>query len=91
MSTTADSTTDPANVAAHLKLLGESLAVIGERLTRHDGQIAVSGSLSVLLDSMLCSMGPLLALTQMVDQINGARPEVLEEILDNVAYIMPGL
>merc|ERR1712107_583149 len=58
--------TEPIDVAAHLKLLGESLSVIGERLMEHEGQIAVSGSLSVLLDSLLCAMGPLLCLTQVV-------------------------
>ena len=41
------------DIAAHLKLLGESLSVIGERLQEHEGQIAVSGSLSVLLDSLV--------------------------------------
>lgn len=81
----------PIEVAAHLVLLGESLSVIGERLTEHEGQIAVSGSLSVLLDSLLCAMGPLLCLTQAVPQLDGAEPAVLNRILDNVAYIMPGL
>jgi len=85
------SETNPIDIAAHLKLLGESLSVIGDRLTDHDGQIAVSGSLSVLLDSMLCAMGPLLCLTRLVEELDGARPETLETILDNVAYIMPGL
>jgi len=83
--------TEPIDVAAHLKLLGESLSVIGERLTEHEGQIAVSGSLSVLLDSMLCAMGPLMCLTQKVPELNGSNPETLNKILDNVAYIMPGL
>jgi len=81
----------PIDVAAHLTLLGESLSIIGERLTEHEGQIAVSGSLSVLLDSLLCAMGPLLCLTQRVPQLNGANPATLNQILDNVAYIMPGL
>ena len=35
----------PVDVAAHLTLLGESLSVIGERLTEHEGQIAVSGNI----------------------------------------------
>merc|ERR1711892_1449053 len=83
--------TQPIDVAAHLTLLGESLSIIGERLTEHEGQIAVSGSLSVLLDSLLCAMGPLLCLTQGVPQLNGANPATLNQILDNVAYIMPGL
>ncbi len=30
--------TDPLDAAAHLKLLGESLTVIGERLTEHEGE-----------------------------------------------------
>ena len=78
-------------LAAHLTLLGESLSVIGGRLREHEGQIAVSGSLSVLLDSLLCSLGPLVCLTQRVPELDGADPDTLASILDNVAYIMPGL
>nr|KAF7408977.1 hypothetical protein H0235_013829 [Vespula pensylvanica] len=83
--------TQPIDVAAHLKLLGESLTIIGERLKEHDGQIAVSGSLSVLLDSLLCALGPLICLTQQVPEINGAQHETLSQMLDNIAYLMPGL
>merc|ERR1719150_3648397 len=81
----------PLDVAAHLTLLGESLSIIGSRLREHEGQIAVSGSLSVLLDSLLCAMGPLLCLTQTVPQLDGAEPATINQILDNVAFIMPGL
>ncbi|XP_074111583.1 uncharacterized protein LOC141535521 isoform X1 [Cotesia typhae] len=83
--------TQPVDVAAHLKLLGESLTIIGERLKEHEGQIAVSGSLSVLLDSLLCALGPLVCLTQQVPETDGAEPDMLSEMLDNIAYIMPGL
>lgn len=83
--------TEPLDCAAHLKLLGESLSVIGKRLTEHEGQIAVSGSLSVLLDSLLCSMAPLLCLTQQIPEFNGVPEETLVQMLDNIAYIMPGL
>ncbi|KAG7213982.1 hypothetical protein KM043_001357 [Ampulex compressa] len=83
--------TQPIDVAAHLKLLGESLTIIGERLKEHDGQIAVSGSLSVLLDSLLCALGPLICLTQQVPEMNGAKHETLSQMLDNIAYLMPGL
>lgn len=31
--------TQPVDVAAHLKLLGESLSIIGERLKEHEVQI----------------------------------------------------
>lgn len=81
----------PIDLAAHLTLLGESLQVIGGRLNEHEGQIAVSGSMSVLLDSLLCAMGPLVCLTQFVPELNGARQDTLKEILENVAFIMPGL
>jgi len=83
--------TEPLDAAAHLKLLGESLSMIGERLCKHEGQIAVSGSLSVLLDSLLCATAPLLCLTQQVPELNGIPQDTLKKILDNVAYIMPGL
>ncbi|XP_056632973.1 HMG domain-containing protein 4 [Diorhabda sublineata] len=83
----------PIDVAAHLKLLGESLTIIGERLKEHEGQIAVSGSLSVLLDSLLCALGPLLCLTQQIPELQNdcCTPEELMSTLDNVAFIMPGL
>ncbi|XP_016946124.2 uncharacterized protein [Drosophila suzukii] len=81
------------DAAAHLKLLGESLTVIGERLKKHNGYVALSGSLSVLLDSLLCAMGPLLCMTT---QIPGLENKVelsknLADTLDNIAYVMPGL
>ncbi|KAG0430310.1 hypothetical protein HPB47_022799 [Ixodes persulcatus] len=81
----------PVDVAAHLKLLGESLSTIGQRLTEHEGQIAVSGSLSVLLDSTLCALGPLLCLTSLGKEMNGCSKETLTKILNNIAYVMPGL
>ena len=49
------------------------------------------GSMSVLLDSLLCAMGPLICLTQHVPELNGASEETLKQIVDNVAFIMPGL
>ncbi|KAF9790006.1 hypothetical protein SFRURICE_002371 [Spodoptera frugiperda] len=77
-------------VAAHLRLLGESLAIIGERLKEHEGQIAVSGSVSVLLDTLLCSLAPLLSVCRALPAI--APPaNLLQDTLHNIAYIMPGL
>ncbi|CAG9794505.1 unnamed protein product [Diatraea saccharalis] len=78
------------DIAAHLRLLGESLAIIGERLKEHEGQIAVSGSVSVLLDTLLCALGPLLGVAHALPAI-GPPPLLLRETLHNVAYIMPGL
>lgn len=53
------------------------------------GQIAVSGSLSVLLDSLLCSVGPLVCLSQQVPELNSELD--FNDLLDNIAYVMPGL
>ncbi|XP_046355424.2 HMG domain-containing protein 4-like isoform X1 [Haliotis rufescens] len=83
--------TEPVDVAAHLKLLGESLSIIGMRLQEHKGLIAVQGSMSVLLDSLLCSFGPLMCLTQQVPEINGCSRPTHGKTLDNIAYVMPGL
>ncbi|XP_017102383.2 FACT complex subunit SSRP1 [Drosophila bipectinata] len=81
------------DAAAHLKLLGESLTVIGERLKKHNGHVALSGSLSVLLDSLLCSMGPLLCMTTQIPGLENKAQlsRNLATTLDNIAYVMPGL
>ncbi|XP_058045877.1 HMG domain-containing protein 4 isoform X2 [Ahaetulla prasina] len=83
--------TDPIDVAAHLQLLGESLSLIGHRLQETEGMVAISGSLSVLLDSIICALGPLTCLTSQLPELNGCPKHVLSNTLDNIAYIMPGL
>ncbi|NXS11754.1 HMGX4 protein, partial [Neodrepanis coruscans] len=83
--------TDPIDVAAHLQLLGESLSLIGHRLQETEGMVAVSGSLSVLLDSIICALGPLACLTTQLPELNGCPKHLLSNTLDNIAYIMPGL
>ncbi|KFQ21290.1 HMG domain-containing protein 4 [Mesitornis unicolor] len=83
--------TDPIDVAAHLQLLGESLSLIGHRLQETEGMVAVSGSLSVLLDSIICALGPLTCLTTQLPELNACPKHVLSNTLDNIAYIMPGL
>lgn len=83
--------TEPIDVAAHLQLLGESLSLIGHRLQETEGMVAVSGSLSVLLDSIICALGPLACLTTQLPELNGCPRQVLSNTLDNIAYVMPGL
>ncbi|KAI5640465.1 HMG box-containing protein 4 isoform X1 [Phthorimaea operculella] len=78
-------------VAAHLRLLGESLAIIGERLKEHEGQIAVSGSVSVLLDTLLCALAPLLCVCRHLPAPLAPPERLLAHTLHNIAYIMPGL
>ncbi|XP_063392335.1 HMG box-containing protein 4 isoform X1 [Cydia fagiglandana] len=77
-------------VAAHLRLLDDSLAIVGERLKEHEGQIAVSGSVSVLLDTLLCALAPLLGVCRAIPQL-APPPALLQRTLHNIAYIMPGL
>lgn len=90
--TSSGKVSDTTNIAAHFRLLGENLAIIGERLKEHEGQIAISGGLSVLLDSLLCSLGPLLCLTTQLPAVNKNDLETnLGSILDNITYVMPGL
>ncbi|XP_043086788.1 HMG domain-containing protein 4-like [Puntigrus tetrazona] len=86
-----DPDVDPIDAAAHLQLLGESLSLIGRRLQETEGMVTVSGSLSVLLDSVLCALGPLACLTAQVPELNGCPHHVLSNTLDNIAYVMPGL
>ncbi|XP_053676376.1 HMG box-containing protein 4 [Anopheles nili] len=84
----------PTDVAAHLSLLGDSLTIIGARLKEHEGQITVSGSLSVLLDSLICSLGPLMCLTLQIpglDRNSDHLKDLFRNTLDNIAYVMPGL
>ncbi|XP_029545427.1 HMG domain-containing protein 4 [Salmo trutta] len=84
---------DPVNAAAHLQLLGESLSHIGHRLQGTKEMMAVSGSLSVLLDSLLCALAPLACLTSLVPELRScpSHTHTLAKTLDNIAYVMPGL
>lgn len=41
------------------------------------GMVTVSGSLSVLLDAMLCALGPLACLTTQVPELNGCPQHIL--------------
>lgn len=91
LSSLRDPDVDPIDAAAHLHLLGESLSLIGRRLQETEGMVTVSGSLSVLLDSVLCALGPLVCLTTQVSELNGCPHHLLSNTLDNIAYVMPGL
>ncbi|KAG8182649.1 hypothetical protein JTE90_018485 [Oedothorax gibbosus] len=83
--------TSAIDSAAYLKLLGDSLSLIGQRLTEHEGQLAVSGIFSVLLDTILCVVGPLLCLTSESPVLSSLPQETSRSTLDSIAYFMPGL
>ncbi|KAL1005786.1 hypothetical protein UPYG_G00063990 [Umbra pygmaea] len=93
VASTAGPEVDPLSAAAHLQLLGESLSHIGHRLQGTKEMMAVSGSLSVLLDSLLCALAPLVCLTSVVPELHSSPPHshTLAKTLDNIAYVMPGL
>ncbi|XP_028404444.1 HMG box-containing protein 4-like isoform X2 [Dendronephthya gigantea] len=82
--------TEAIDMAAYLKLLGESLCSIGMCLKRQD-QMEVHGSLSVLLDTALCSIVPVFCLTSQIPELAGCSHETQAQILENLAYIIPGL
>nr|XP_054764822.1 HMG box-containing protein 4-like [Lytechinus pictus] len=81
----------PIDCAAHLRLLGQSLSDVGGKLQVHRDDIEVHGSVSVLLDSMLCALGPLMCLTEQVPELNAINKKTKAGVLENIAYIMPGL
>lgn len=70
---------------------GKSCSFLSYDLLLFQGLIAVQGSLSVLLDSLLCAVGPLMCLTTQVPELNGCSAKTHTRVLDNIAYIMPGL
>ncbi|XP_047222584.1 uncharacterized protein LOC124868958 isoform X2 [Girardinichthys multiradiatus] len=81
----------PVSAAAHLHLLGESLSLIGSHLEETDKMVCMSSSLSLLLDSLLCALAPLMCLTTQIPELASCTEHALASALENVAYMMPGL
>ncbi|KAM8842125.1 HMG box-containing protein 4 isoform 2-T2 [Synchiropus picturatus] len=82
---------DPVCAASHLQLLGESLYLIGQHLLQTDKSVCVHRSLFLLLDSLMCSMVPLICLTSQVPELRSSAEHTLASSLENIAYLMPGL
>ena len=80
----------PMSVAAHLKVLGESMSSIGHKLSQQNSQDLAS-PLSDLLDSLLCSLDCLMFLTCVDPKLNGCPLSTHHRMMDNVGYIMPGV
>ncbi|XP_071329404.1 uncharacterized protein [Trachinotus anak] len=85
------SDSDPVSAAAHLHLLGESLSLIGHHLQETDKRVCVSRSLSLLLDSLLCSLAPLICLTAQIPELRSCTQHTQASTLENISYVMPGL
>ncbi|CAL8328922.1 unnamed protein product [Lota lota] len=79
------------NAAAHLHLMGESLALIGHELQETDKAVCASSSMSLLMDSMLCALVPLVSLTSLMPEFRGVPQHTLADAMENIAYMMPGL
>ncbi|XP_040891080.1 uncharacterized protein LOC121180029 isoform X2 [Toxotes jaculatrix] len=82
---------DPVSAAAHLHLLGESLSLIGRHLQETDKMVCMSSGLSLLLDSLLCALAPLICLTMQIPELRSCTQHTLASTLENIAYVMPGL
>ncbi|XP_077282321.1 uncharacterized protein LOC143908480 isoform X6 [Temnothorax americanus] len=55
------------------------------------GMYKVVGTQPIDVAAHLKLLGPLICLTQQLPETNGAKPETLSQMLDNIAYLMPGL
>ncbi|KAF3852236.1 hypothetical protein F7725_005591 [Dissostichus mawsoni] len=82
---------DPVSAAAHLHLLGESLSLIGLHLQETNKLVSMSSSLSLLLDSLLCALAPLICLSAQIPELRSCTQHTLASTLENIAYLMPGL
>ncbi|XP_011472509.1 uncharacterized protein LOC101175216 isoform X2 [Oryzias latipes] len=82
---------DPVSAAAHLHLLGESLSLIGQHLQDVNKTVCLSSSFSLLLDSLLCALAPLMSLTSEIPELSSCTDRTLSSSLENFAYLMPGL
>ncbi|XP_076026502.1 uncharacterized protein hmgxb4b isoform X2 [Genypterus blacodes] len=81
---------EPVDAAAHLHLLGESLSLIGHQLQETNKMVCVSSSLSLLLDSLLCALAPLISLTSQIPELRSCT-QTLAVTMENIVYVMPGL
>ncbi|XP_034385651.1 uncharacterized protein LOC117728836 isoform X2 [Cyclopterus lumpus] len=82
---------DPVSAAAHLHLLGESLSLIGHHLQETSKAVSVSSSVSLLLDSLLCALAPLIGLTAQIPELRSCTQHTLPSTLENISFLMPGL
>ncbi|XP_033479168.2 uncharacterized protein hmgxb4b isoform X3 [Epinephelus lanceolatus] len=53
--------------------------------------ISMSSSLSLLLDSLLCALAPLICLSAQIPELRSCTQHTLASALENIAYVMPGL
>lgn len=85
-------TTQAIDTAAYLSLLGESFTKLSAKTRKVESKVVIQGAECILLDSLVCALGPLLALTQQIPDLNGALEQTsVTNTFSNIAHIMPGL
>lgn len=88
--------TRPIDSAAYLRILGESMKNIGKKLSDCSRNINEDNDLdgqneSRLLDAAICSIAPLLCLTQNLHSLRSREVQSeLTKVMDNISFIMPG-
>lgn len=83
-------TTSPIDVASCFKILGDSFNAIGMKLNNSEATLSEGDALDLLLDSAVCAMSPLVCLTSLIQPQLG-NEQVHRGLLDNVAFLMPGI
>lgn len=81
---------EPLDSAAYLSLLGESFNTLSVK-TRMGSQV-VQGADTMLLDSLLCAMIPLISLLRQIPELRDCVDHsTLRNCFSNIAHIVPGL
>lgn len=82
--------TEPLDSAAYFSLLGDTFGNLSAK-TKLGSQV-VQGADTVLLDSLLCAMVPLMALLRQIPELSDCiDPSTLRNCFSNIAHIVPGL
>lgn len=80
------------DLASHLKILGDSFTAISSKLNCDaEESLNENEALDLLLDSAVCVLSPLVCLTKLIPELNGCNESTQKQLLDNVAFLMPGI
>lgn len=82
--------TEPLDSAAYFSLLGESFSNLSAKTKT--GTQTIQGADTVLLDSLLCAMVPLISLLRQIPELQDCVDQAtLKNCFSNIAHIVPGL
>lgn len=81
---------EPLDSAAFFSLLGESFSNLSAKTKT--GTQTIQGADTVLLDSLLCAMVPLISLLRQIPELHDCvDQDTLKNCFSNIAHIVPGL